>query len=175
MRDKIRRYLYFVVTIAAVLVVLITLNQLPLFLQQGTLRTYDSVEAVQAKLTIRNLRVPSYFPQSVSWPPVEIWAQTQPYIATLMVFQRVGTPGPILAISQTASGRTSLDERIRIQRVAESVPYDLKGRKALLTVGVCGQTEVCSRISWNEENTEMVIAMKSSPFELIKIAESMAP
>jgi hypothetical protein len=175
MHDRTRRYLHFALTITAVVAVLMVLNRLPLLLQQGTLRTYGSIEAVQAKLNIRDLRVPSYFPQSVTWPPAEIWAQTQPYIATLMVFEHRGAPGPVLVISQTASGHPALDGGVRILRVTESVPYDLKGKKALLTVGECGQNEVCSRISWNEENAETAVSMKSSPFELIKIAESMVP
>ncbi len=175
MRDRIRRYVYFALTIAAVIILLKTLNWLPLVLQQGTLRTYDSVETVRAKLNIRALRVPTYFPQSVMWPPSEIWAQTKPYVATLMVFRRAGAIGPILVISQAASDRPALDERIKILQVKESVPYDLKGRKALLKVGVCEQNEVCSRISWNEGNCVITATMKSSPFELIKIAESLVP
>ncbi len=175
MRDRIRRYVYFTLTIIAVLTVLKTLNWLPLVLQQGTLRTYDSVEAVRAKLNIRDIRVPTYFPQSVTWPPSEIWAQTKPYVATLMVFRRAGTIEPALVISQTASDRPALDDRIRILQVKESVSYDLKGRNALLKVGTCEQNDVCSRISWNEGNCMMTVTMKSSPFELIKIAQSLVP
>jgi hypothetical protein len=175
MRERVRRYAYFAITIAAVVIVLKTLNRLPLLLQQGTLRTYNSVEAVRAKLNIRDVRVPTYFPQNVRWPPDEIWAQTQPYIATLMVFRREGTSGPALVISQVASGRPALDDRIKILQVKESVPYDLKGRDALLKVGVCEHNEVCSSVSWNEENSAITVTMKSSPFELLQIAKGLAP
>ncbi len=174
MRARIRSFLFFALTVIAVLVVLTALNRVPL-LQQGTLRTYASVEAVRAKLHIRDLRVPAYFPQDVTWPPAEIWAQTQPYRATLLVFNRAGLAGPVLVISQTAAGRAALDDRIRIREVTESVPYDLKGRKALLLVGRCGRNEVCSRVSWDAGDSSMIVAMKSPPFALLRIAESMAP
>ncbi len=173
MRDGARRLAYFVLAVAAVVIVLKTLNWLPLVLQKGTLRTYSSVETVKSKLSIRDLYVPSYFPQDIMWPPSEIWAQTEPYVATLMVFNRAGTGGSALVISQAASGRTPLDVRVRILHVTEAVPYSLKGRAAFLEVGVCENNEICSRISWNEGNYAMTVAMKSPPFELIKIAESM--
>jgi hypothetical protein len=173
MREGIRRFVYFALVVAAIIVVLQVLNRLPL-LQQGTLRTYPSVEAMRSKLNLRDLRVPAYFPQDVAWPPAEIWAQTRPYAASLMVFRRRDGGGTALVVSQAAAGRAPLDERIKILRVREAVPYDLKGKKALLTVGVCGQDAVCSRISWNEGAYEMTVAMSSPPFELIKIAESMA-
>ncbi len=173
MRDGARRFLFFALTIAAIIVTLKTLNWLPLVLQKGTLRTYSSVEAVKSKLNIRDLYVPSYFPQGITWPPSEIWAQTKPYVATLMVFNRTGTGDPALVISQAASGRLPLDVRIRMLQVKESLPYSLKGRASFLEVGVCKNNEICSRISWNEGNYAMTVAMKSPPSELIKIAESM--
>lgn len=173
MRNGARRFLYFVLTIAAIIITLKTLNWLPLVLQKGTLRTYSSIEAVRSKLNIRDLYVPLYFPQSITWPPSEIWAQTEPYVATLMVFNRAGTGDPALVLSQAASGRAALDTRIKILQIKETVPYRLKERTALLEVGVCERNEVCSRISWKEGNYAMTAAMKSPPFELIKIAESM--
>ena len=59
------------------------------------------------------------------------------------------------------------------ERVAESVRYQLRGRDALLEVGVCEENIMCSRISWNEKGYRISVAMKSAPVDLIRIAESM--
>lgn len=175
MRARINAVLYFVLTVAAVLVTLRVLNWLPLVLQKETLRTYDSIEDVGAKLIMKELLVPSYFPESIAWPPERILAQSAPYPAVMMVFDRAGEQDALI-ISQAASdafpGRLSMPSL----QIVEKVPYDLQGRKALLEVGSCETQEPCSRISWTEGGSlHIVLSMKSPPFELIRIAESMLP
>jgi hypothetical protein len=59
------------------------------------------------------------------------------------------------------------------KEVREKAPFDLRGRKSLLEVGTCENGEQCSRISWNEGEYRLAVFMRSAPFELIKIAESM--
>ena len=76
--------------------------------------------------------------------------------------------------SQTAKGRRPVwDKKIEIQRIEEQVPYSLKGRKAELTVGQCRNGEPCSGISWDEGEYRIDVLMKSGPFDLIGIADSM--
>jgi hypothetical protein len=66
-----------------------------------------------------------------------------------------------------------LEEKIKIIDVIESVSYPVKGRNALLRVGVCQRNEPCSGITWKEGQYTIHVLAKSTPFELIKIAESM--
>ena len=173
MRSRAHGFLYFLLTIAAVIIVLKTLNWLPLVLQQGTMRRYGSAEEVRAKLNIKDLYVPSYFPQSITWPPSEILAQTKPYPAVLMVFNQAGKRDVALVISQAASGAFSGNEFIKLIKITETVPYHFKDREALLEVGTCKNDEPCSRLSWTEGSYRLTAVMKSPPFELIRIAESM--
>jgi len=173
MRTNVQRLAYFVLTIVAIIIVLKTLNWLPMVLQEGILRPYASIEEVRSKLNIKDLYVPSYFPQSITWPPSKILAQTKPYVATLLVFNRPGKDGPALIISQAASERFSPDMLIKIVQVTERVPYQLNGRTALLEVGTCEKNEPCSRISWVEGIYTMTVTMKSQPFDLVQIAKSM--
>lgn len=173
MRAGAYGFLYLLLTVAAVIIVLLTLNWLPTVLQQDTMRRYDSVEEVRAKLNIREVYIPSYFPQSILWPPSEVLAQTRPYSAILMVFRDAEKREVTLIVSQAASAAFSENTLITFVKITRTIPYDLKGRKALLEVGTGKNDEPCSRISWTESNDRIVLTMKSPPFELIRIAESM--
>ena len=173
MRARVTGTVYFLLAIASVLFVLATLNWLPTALQKDTLRRYGSIEEVRAKLNMRNLPVPSYFPQSVAWPPAQVLAQAKPYPAVLMVFNRAGAREPALVVSQAASDSFSGGAFITLAEVRQRVPYQLKERAAVLEVGVCDNGEPCSRLAWTEGDFKTTLVMKSPPFELIKIAESM--
>lgn len=173
MRSRLRGILYFLATIAAVVVTLKLLSWLPLVLQKETLRAYNSVEEVRSKLNIRDLRVPTYFPQTITWPPAMILAQTKPYPAVVMVFNRAGKKEPALVVSQAASDAFPGNVFIPFGSIKERVDYRLKDRKAVLEVGACTGNEPCSRLAWTEDASRITLTMISPPFELIRIAESM--
>jgi len=93
-----------------------------------------------------------------------------------VVTEFVESDGPgetILVITQTARPHPPLVEKIRLTAVRESVRYEFRGRTALLEVGVCRKDEQCCRITWNEGNVGIALVMRSSPVELVRIAESM--
>lgn len=173
MRRGLRSALYFLLTVAAVVLTLTVLNWLPMVLQKETLRPYVSLDEVRSKLNIKELKVPSYFPQSITWPPARILAQANPYPAVLMVFHRGRNNEPALLISQAASDSFAGNAFITFVQIREKVPYQLKGRQSMLEVGTCGTDEPCSRITWTEGSLRTTVLMKSPPFETIRIAESM--
>jgi hypothetical protein len=91
-----------------------------------------------------------------------------------MVFHRADKKEEVaLVISQTSAEFFPGDAFITFDKITEAVPFHFKSRQALLEVGTCKKDEPCSRISWPESGYHIVLAMKSPPFELIKIAESM--
>lgn len=173
MKARAYGFFYLLITVAAVIAVLKTLNWLPAVLEKDMLGKFGSIEEVRAKLNIREVYMPSYFPESITWPPSEILAQARPYPAVLIVFQDRQTRDAALVISQAASDAFADNSLIPIERITRTVPFDLKNRKALLEVGTCKNSEPCSRLSWNENSYWMKLAMKAPPFELIRIAESM--
>ena len=173
MKARAYGFFYFLLTVAAVLVTLKTLNWLPTFLQNDMLRKFDSIEEVRAKLNMRDVYIPSYFPENIAWPPSEILAQAKPYPAVLIIFHALKTRDAALVISQAASDGFAENSLIPLVQVTRTVPYDLKNRKALLEVGMCGNAGTCSRLSWIENGYRIKLAMKAPPFELIRIAESM--
>ncbi len=168
------RYLLFAATIAAIILLLRLFNWIPWVMQQDIMRPYGNIDLVRTKLKIQEVYVPSYFPKNLRWPPSEILAQRTPFTAIIMEFRDEKTGDTTLMTSQTAKGRRPVwDKKIEIQRIEEQVPYSLKGRKAELTVGQCRNGEPCSGISWDEGEYRIDVLMKSGPFDLIGIADSM--
>jgi len=173
MRSKTMSFLSFFAIVIAVVAVIKAANWLPRLFQADTLQTYASVEILKAKLNLKDLSVPSYFPQTVSWPPARILGQARPALDVFLVFNRTGADEPVLTIRQTSLPDKAVDPVIRLKDIRESVTYRLKNRNAFLEVGSCETGVECSRISWKENDRTTTVAMKSPPFEVIKIAESM--
>jgi hypothetical protein len=159
MRKIIVGFLYFVVTVAVLIGGLKLINWVPSVVQEGFIGEYKSIEEVESKL---------------KWPPDTIWAQTKPFTAIVMEFRNQDKGELGLIISQVAAGAHFIPaSKIRIAEVREKAAYSLKGRKAVLEVGTGKNEEPCSSISWTEGGYRMTVVMKSSPFDLLKIAESM--
>jgi len=173
MNNKLTGFLKFALMIGLLIAALKVMNWLPFALQEDTLRRYEGVEDVRAALAIKDIYVPSYFPQQIIWPPAEILAQGKPFSAIVMEFTRADKRNIALVISQSEGGALNIENPINITVVAEKVRYAIKGRDAALTVGACGNEGPCSGITWNEGRYTVTVLMKSTPFELIKIAESM--
>jgi len=150
------------------------LNWIPSAVQEGAFRKYASIEEVRAHLKINPVYTPVYYPRSVQWPPALIAAQTRPYSAVLTEFTKSDDPTEtILVITQTAHSHLPLALKLRLTEVRETVQYPFKGRVAVLEVGVCGKEEQCSRMVWDEGEFRLALVMRSSPVELVRIAESI--
>lgn len=166
-------FFFFLLITTVVLVLIKTVNWLPLAFQHDTLRRYNSIEEVKTSLRIRDLYVPAYFPQTISWPPSAIMAQSKPSLAVMMTFHRTGSDEESLVITQTVSNAFAREPGLALIKIAESAPYKLHDRNALLEVGSCRNEEACSRIAWQEGEYRLAVIMKGPPFELIRIAGSM--
>lgn len=173
MPRKLPGYLLFAAAVVVLLAGLKIVGWLPLLAQRDLLREYKSVEEAKSELSIRQIYVPSYFPQDLSWPPSTVLAQGKPFPALIMEFGQAEGSSVGLVVSQSLSDAFRADGKIRFAQLKEKVRYPLKGRDSLLEVGTCGDGEPCSRVSWKEENTHIVVMARSTPFELIQVAESM--
>jgi hypothetical protein len=173
MGRRIFGFISLAITIIVLILVLRTVNWLPLVVQPGLMRQYASVEEMKRELNLVELYIPSYFPQSLAWPPSTNYGQTEPYVAIVMEFEEAESGQIALVISQASSVDFVPDRNIEVREIREKVAYDLKGRDALLEVGVCENEEPYSQIFWNEGEDVIRLMMRSAPFELIKIAESM--
>jgi len=173
MKDRIYRFIAFVGAVALLVALLKVLNWLPLAARPDLLAEYRDLEEARMAAGIDAALVPTYFPQNLSWPPSLIWAQGTPYPALLLEFGRPTGKETVLLISQAGSASFFPEERMRFLEVEQDAPYSLKGRQARLTVGICPGGESCSGISWQEGGYRIVVRAKLSPFEVIRIAESM--
>lgn len=148
-------------------------NYIPAAIQKDTMRRYNSIEDVKSLLGIREIPIPYYFPQSLVWPPSEIFAQNKPFTAVVMEFNNASKAEVALVISYASFKDFKADEKIRMIRIKDTVDYPIKGRSVFLEAGVCKGEEPCSRIAWDEGKYRITVTAKSSPPELLKIAESM--
>jgi len=173
MNKAVIRFLSFTFMIGLLILALKVMNWIPLAMQREAVKRYNSIEEVRSALNRKDIYVPSYFPQQISWPPSAILAQSKPYFAMVMEFTRADKRNTALVISQSEGKALNVENPIEISTVTERVHYTIKGRDAVLTVGACGKEEPCSGIAWIEGRYTMTVLMKSTPFELTKIVESM--
>ena len=175
MNRKFLSFFYFALTVAMLIVMLKVANWLPTAVQKDTMRRYHSIEDVRATLNIKDIIVPSYFPQNFAWPPAEIFAQNKPFTAVIMEIKHSLNGDVALIIYQAESTTFRPDEKIKMLQVKERVSYPLKGRIVVLEAGVCKNDEPCSRLTWDEGKYRIGITARLLPPELAKIAESMIP
>lgn len=175
MLEKVRGLIVFSVMTALVLAALRFLSWIPEVVRDGTLRRFESLEQAKAHLKIKRMFLPAFYPPSIVWPPILVAGQTSPYPALITEFSGKGTEGVYLAITQTARPRPPLRERISMASIREQVRYPFKDRTALLEVGTCAGGEACSRFRWEEGPFDISLIMKSTPMELVRMAESMIP
>ncbi len=173
MNKKFLSFFYFALTVVILIAALKIFNYLPMMIQKDTMRRYHSIEDVKSKLNIKEISVPSYFPQSLVWPPSEIFAQNKPFTAVVMEFRHARIGDIALIISQADSKDFKADEKIKIVQIKEKISYPLKGRTVTLEAGMCKNEEPCSRIVWDEGRYRITVTAKASPPELLKISESM--
>jgi len=166
-------FLSFIAVVVAVVGMLKILDWVPGVLEPGLMKKYPSVEAAQSSLGIRTIVVPTYFPQALGWPPAEVLAQSEPFPAVIMTFNRAGSGDPLLVISEAASPHFEPDVTIRFARIDETVPLDLSGRQATLEAGLCPDHAACSRIRWDEHGMRITLTMKAPSPDLLRIARSM--
>jgi hypothetical protein len=117
-------------------VALKVINWLPRAMQQDAVRRYKSVEEVRSALNMKDIYVPSYFPQQISWPPSSILAQSKPFTAIVMEFTRADKRNTALVISQSEGRALNVENPIEIRWSRKRCSTD-KRQDSVLTVGLC--------------------------------------
>lgn len=176
MRSKALGSLAFAAGLAILVIALMALNWFPLIAQKDLMRRYGDFEEMRTALGIRQVFVPSYFPEDFRWPPTGILAQGKPYPAVIMEFERSGEGKARevgMMIYQAAEDGFSPGGTLVVSRIRERATYSLGGRPAILEVGTGVKGEPCSRISWREKEVRITVLARLTPFELMKVAESM--
>lgn len=172
---KLKKGIRFAGSLLLLIVALIAIKHISGVLQKESLRTYKGIEELQKNF--EGLIIPTYFPEFLKWPPSRIVAQKRPYMAIAIELKDKENN---IALVLTESEKEDFHlTGLSIKDTLEILPHDIKGRKAILRVGSCSpplklnETKVCSDLTWKEGKYYVNITIKSGPFELIKIAESM--
>ncbi len=174
MGKTLRGLLLMLVMVVLVVVLLAAVNWLPSQMQKGFARQYGSVEEAKRSLGLDRVVAPAYFPEGITWPPSFILAQKRPYQAVVMEFRGAAAAGTALIVIQSAAqGADAQLQRITLSSLKEETQYRLKGKMVLLQVGTCDKGKPCSRMTWQDNGLRYSVLLLSSPFELIRIAESM--
>lgn len=169
-----RGLLWFTIMAGGVIALLATVNWLPSLTQKDFARQYGSVEDAKRSLGLDNVHVPAYFPEGISWPPSLVLAQKKPYKAVVMEFKDTESMKTKLIVIQSSMQGSDVQlQRITLSELKKETQYHLKGKIALLQVGTCDNKMTCSRMTWQDHSLHYTVLFMSSPFELIKIAESM--
>jgi hypothetical protein len=173
-RKTLKGLLWMLLSAALLVLLLATINRLPTLTHTGFARQYRDIEVAKRSLGHAPVLVPLYFPEGIAWPPSFILAQTRPYAALVMEFKKKDSDGTVLIVVQSSAphGDAQL-RRIALTEVRERTPIRLKGRPAILQVGACGNEAPCSGLAWQDNGFYYSVLLLSSPFELIKIGESM--
>ena len=162
----------FVARLSGVLILLLVLDWLPWAVDRGGMRQYPGVEELRHESGFGGVLVPSYFPESIKWPPTSVLGQKRPFMAAVMEFEGKGRELALI-ISESGSAGFRPGRLARFMELRQSVKADLKGRDALIETGLCDDGTVCSRLSWQEAGLYVRLFMRAPSVELIRIAESM--
>lgn len=172
---KPKKGIRFAGSVLLLIVALIAIRHISGVLQKESLRSYKGIEELQKNF--EGLIIPTYFPESLKWPPSRIVAQKRPYMAVAIELKdKENNIALVLTESEKEDFRL---HSLSIKDPIEILPHDIKGRKAILRVGSCAHvlkpagTKVCSDLTWKEGKYYVNITISSGPFELLKIAESM--
>jgi hypothetical protein len=160
--------------LAGVAAFLAVVNWLPSLGQKEYARRFSSLYEARRSTGMASALVPSYFPEGTAWPPAFIVAQRRPYQAIVMEFRQTATGKTSLSVIESSSqDEVRRLQRIRFTDIREETLYQLKGRPATLRVGTCESVTECSELTWRDRDVSYSVLFASSPFELIKVAESM--
>jgi len=166
--------LWMLLATGGVLALLVTTNRLPLLVQEDFPKQFASLDEAKHSVGLDTVLIPAYFPEGISWPPSFIFAQKRPYKVLVMEFKHTLSGIPTLIVIQSSmSGSVTQYQRIRLAVVKQEIEYGLKGKNARLQIGTCENAMPCSQISWQDRGDSCTVLLISSPFEVIKIAESM--
>jgi len=175
---KIKRFVIrtftFMVMVGVLALALHALNWVPELFRPGLVKAYQDVDTAGRALGIKNIPVPTYFPENITWPPSAVIAQNYPYPAILLQFTSQDTSDKLLVITRNPTSKQPL-LKTSVEDISEQSKASLNGTDAILITGTCGTGRPCSLITWDAAGQQTSVLLYERPFELIKIAQSIRP
>lgn len=167
---KIKSVIRFGSSVILFIIALWLINLLSGELEKDTLRSYKTIDEVRTILD--DIIIPTYFPESLLWPPSRLLASKRPYRTVIMEF-RDKNKNLHLVITESEKDDIKASD-LYLTEVHETLQHRIKNRNVLIITGKCNK-ERCSKIFWKEGRYFINITIRSDPFELLRLAESMMP
>lgn len=169
----LKRSLIFIAALGALILGIKILGWLPLAIDDKGLRHYKSIEEAQESVGIREVLLPTYFPQRLKWPPSEIFGAKIPSPSILMHFKDRESGLIVLSIRIEGEEEEKLRSRIEPETISRENTIRLKDREAVLSIGRCPDGSPCNMLRWPEGPYTVTVVSKDPVTELLKISESM--
>ncbi|MBI4011441.1 MAG: hypothetical protein HY359_03960 [Candidatus Rokubacteria bacterium] len=133
---------------------------------------FDSVEAVERRLRER-LWLPSYFPDTLRWPPAGIRLHTGPPPSVVLTFGDRGGE-PRLVVFQSLGGLGAPPpEPLPGGRVLQTVTVPLHDAPAALSRVLDRDGRVWHELGWSTGDRRVVLRSRGPVAELLRMGESV--
>ncbi len=166
--------LVLVVSVAAL--VLYLGGRVPAHLQsQIGVTEFNNVEEAEAVLDF-DIAVPSYFPSYLSWPPVSIQGQLEPFPMTRLLFLAYDQGSEVLLIYQIVSSGEDLPIALPwIETVLEDMPTTIGDSEGKLIIGERANGQPVNGVHWQTAGLHFIVVTTQPVQELLALANSMHP
>ena len=158
--------------LAATAAVLLFVDAWPAWLagQARDVRRARTVDEAERRLRTR-LVLPSYFPDTLAWPPVAVrFTLGPPGAAALQVAGRDGRPRALLA--ETVAPGEIPERLVPPAAPLGSAPLDVNGRPGRLARVVGEDGEVWNELAWEQDGRSLLLRSRGSIDELLRMARS---
>ena len=133
---------------------------------------FDSVEAVERRLRER-LWLPSYFPDSLRWPPAEIRVHAGPLPSVALTFAGSERDARLVVFQSFGAFGTPPPQLLPAGRVLQTVTVPLHGAPAALSRVLDRDGRVWHELGWSTGDRRVVLRSRGPVDELLRMGESV--
>lgn len=175
MREMSGLFARFVVVMGAAVAVLAAADRVPAWLSGAThgARVYHTLAEAEASLGTR-LRVPSYYPDTLAWPPSRIEvAPGPPPVAAIRVARR-GTAREVLVICQSIGGPAAPPPWLLPPLdVLREAAVSVEGRPGRLLRRLAPDGRVVHDLSWSGGERRFTLRFEGAVEDLLRMARAL--
>ena len=169
-----RRTLLYLLTVVAMAVLLMVFNWLPQAMGGRGTVVHTSFESLPRRLALSGVYRPSYFPESLQWPPAEILTREKG--ASLLMHFNSRHDGRVeLSVAQAASSESLIPSRMEPYQIITQKQIPFRGQMAQLITATCRDGGPCNRISWQDGEASLALSFRGPEQDLLRIAQSVIP
>ncbi len=164
----------YVLFVALLSLLLLGLHAVPHCIDAGAVRPYQKLEDVRRLFPAATLRLPTYYPERIAWPPQEILAGKRPSVL-LLHFADKNDGTLVLAIRESQLSSAQLPLRLEPVQTLQTSYFEVDGAPASLEIALCADRRPCNRVHWQADGYDYTAVGRMSGAELTRLAESMRP